>query len=157
MNAKRLRQPGITRNFLSGHVPSGFVARFLHVWQSSVVRKRLFQRWFVGLGMLAMLGALISMPMTSTYAFAMAAGAKTATIASMDEMPCHKPAKPCPDCPQKVCPDLGTCLVKCFQPLSPPVTEADLQRDVVSARVRPEPSQVPATSLIPPLLRPPSV
>ena len=44
------------------------VAAVLEVWQSSVVRKRLFKRWFVGLGMLAMLGALITMPMTSTYA-----------------------------------------------------------------------------------------
>ena len=42
--------------------------------------------------MVAMLGALISMPMTSTYAFAMA-GAKTAATASMDGMPCHKPVK----------------------------------------------------------------
>jgi hypothetical protein len=106
--------------------------------------------------MLAMLGALISMPMTSTYAFAMAE-AKTAAAASMDGLPCHKPVKHCPDCPQKVCPDIGTCLVKCFQPLSPPVAEASLQGDVVSARVAPEPSQVRATSLIPPLLRPPSV
>ena len=132
------------------------VAAVLEVWQSSVVRKRLFKRWFVGLGMLAMLGALISMPMTSTYAFAMA-GAKTAATASMDGMPCHKLVKHCPDCPQKVCPDIGTCLVKCFQPLSPPVAEASLQGDVVSARVAPEPSQIRATSLIPPLLRPPSV
>ena len=91
--------------------------------------------------MLAMLGALISMPMTSTYAFAMA-GAKSAATASMDGMPCHKPVKHCPDCPQKVCPDIGTCLVKCFQPLSPPVAEARLQGDVVSERVVPEPSQV---------------
>ena len=106
--------------------------------------------------MLAMLGALISMPLTSTYAFAMA-GAKTAATASMGGMPCHKLVKHCPDCPQKVCPDIGTCLVKCFQPLSPPVAEASLQGDVVSARVAPEPSQIRATSLIPPLLRPPSV
>ena len=86
--------------------------------------------------MLAMLGALISMPMTSTYAFAMA-GAKTAATASMDGIPCHKPVKHCPDCPQKVCPDIATCLVKCFQPLSPPVAEASLQGDVVRCAWRP--------------------
>ena len=92
--------------------------------------------------MLAMLGALISMPMTSTYAFAMA-GAKTAATASMDGMPCHKPVKHCPDCPQKVCPDIGTCLVKCFQPLSPPVAaSASARRDVVGDARHAEPSQI---------------
>ena len=96
------------------------------MWQSNLVRNRLFQRWFVVLGMVAMLGALIAMPMTSTYAFAMA-GAKTTATAAMGEMPCHKPAKPCPDCPQKVCPEMGSCLVKCFQPLSLPISEMGLR------------------------------
>ena len=126
------------------------------MWHSDRVRHRLFQRWFVGLGMVAMLGALISMPMTSTYAFAMAV-AKTATTASMDGMPCHKAAKPCPNCPQKVCPEMGSCLVKCFQPLPPLVAETHIQRDVVGERVMPRPARVTASSLIPPLLRPPSV
>lgn len=126
------------------------------MWQSTLVGNRFFQRWFVVLGMIAMFGALISMPLTSTYAFAMA-GAKATTTASMDEMPCPKPAKPCPHCPQKVCPEMGNCLVKCFQSMSPPVAEARLQRDVVDERVMIAPSRVTASSLIPPLLRPPSV
>lgn len=106
--------------------------------------------------MLAMLGALIAMPMTSTYALAMA-GAKTGVTASMDGMPCHKPAKPCPHCPQKVCPEMGNCLVKCFQPLPPLVSEASLHGDVISDRVSPAPSRITASTLISPLLRPPSV
>jgi hypothetical protein len=105
--------------------------------------------------MVAMLGALISVPMTTSIVLAMA-GPMTATAAT-GEMPCHKLAKRCPDCPQKVCPDMGSCLVKCFQPLSPPIAEACLQGMVVSSRVLPTPSQVSAESLVPPLLRPPSV
>lgn len=106
--------------------------------------------------MIAMLGMVIAMPLTSTYALAMAGKAHT-TAATTDKMPCHKPAKPCPDCPQKVCPDIGTCLVKCFQTMSPPVAEARLQGTEQRARVLPARSQVSDGSLIPPLLRPPSV
>ena len=73
------------------------------------------------------------------------------------EMPCHKMKKSCPDCPQKVCPEMGSCLVKCFQPLPTPVSESRLHRDIVADRVAPAISAVPASSLIPPLLRPPSV
>jgi hypothetical protein len=126
------------------------------------VRNRLFQRWFATLGMLAMLGALLSMPLTATYALAMAG--TTPTIShdmsmtdAKGEMPCQKSMKLCPDCPQKVCPEMGSCLVKCFQPLPPPVSEAQLQGDVITGRVAPMPVAVTAGSLIPPLLRPPSV
>jgi len=132
------------------------------VWQSGGMTKRLFQRWFVALGMVAMLGALVAVPMTASYALAMAGKtAATATKMSMPaaagEMPCHKPMKHCPSCPQKVCPEMGSCLVKCFQPLPQPVAEAWLQRDVIDQRVMPAPTRVTPGSLIPPLLRPPSV
>lgn len=106
--------------------------------------------------MIAMLGALVAMPLTSTYALAMAAKACSAA-AAMDGMPCHKPAKRCPHCPQKVCPDTGTCLVKCFQTMSPPGAEAHLRGFDVRAHVLPAASQVSSSQLIPPLLRPPSI
>ncbi|MFA5956374.1 hypothetical protein [Hyphomicrobium sp.] len=130
-----------------------------------LVRNRLFQRWFLVLGMVAMLGALLSMPMASTYAFAMsaqstsmAADSHDTSMASMSkDMDCAKPANHCPNCPQKFCPEMGSCLVKCFQPLSPPAAEARLQGVVPRERVMPTPSRVTASSLIPPLLRPPSV
>jgi hypothetical protein len=125
------------------------------LWQSQRVRKRRFHRWFVGLGMLAMLGALITVPMATPSVLAMA-GPMTASP-SPDKMPCHKPVKPCPDCPQKVCPDMGTCLVNCFQPLSPAITESRLQGTAAGSLVLPAPSQVLAAALVPPLLRPPSV
>ena len=133
------------------------VAGLHQVWQSDPVRKRLFHRWFVALGMVAMLGALVSVPMTTSIVVAMA-GPMTATATVVTgEMPCHKSTKHCPDCPQKVCPDMGSCLVKCFQPLSPPIAEARLQGMVASSRVLPTASQVSAESLVPALLRPPSV
>lgn len=125
------------------------------------VRNRIYQRWFAVLGMLAMLGALISMPLTATYALAMAGTQPgshhmTATDTKSDS-PCHRPMKSCPECPQKICPEMGSCLVKCFQPLPPPISEAGLQGDAMVGRVAPLPVAVTVGSLIPPLLRPPSV
>lgn len=125
------------------------------------MRNCLFQRWFATLGMLAMLGALLSMPLTATYALAMAGAAPAAdqgiSMTDKGEMPCHKPMKSCPDCPQKVCPEMGSCLVKCFQPLPPPISEAQLLGDGITGRVAPMLVAVTAGSVIPPLLRPPSV
>ncbi len=114
------------------------------------------------LGMLAMLGTLLSMPLTATYAFAMAGAARAIShdmsmTDAKGEMPCHKPMKSCPGCPQKICPEMGSCLVKTFQPLPPLVPETRLQGDVIVGRVAPMPVAVTAGSLIPPLLRPPSV
>jgi hypothetical protein len=121
------------------------------VWQSANVRKRSFHRVSAVLGMVAMLGALIALPMTTSMVLAMAAPPSTAATAD-HQMPCHKPVKPSPHCP-----DLGTCLVKCFQPLSAPVAEIRLLGVVVVSRVLPEPTRVVIGSRIPPLLRPPSV
>ena len=111
------------------------------------------------LGVVAMLGALIALPMTTSMALAMSAptaASPTADKMTADEMPCHKPAKsPAKQCPD--CADMGTCLVKCFQPLSALVAETGRLGVVVTSCVLPEPSQIAAGSLIPPLLRPPSV
>jgi hypothetical protein len=137
------------------------VAGFDEVCHFNPVKNRLFKRWCVMLGMVAMFGALLSMPMTATYALAMgqpsAASGDMAMPAAADAMPCSKTMKHCPDCPQKVCPEMGNCLVKCFQSLQQPISEAWLQRDVIGQRVMPAPTRVTASSLIPPLLRPPSV
>ncbi len=126
------------------------------MWQFKSVSKRPFHRWFAALGMVAMLGALAVVPMTTSIALAMA-GPIPAASAAAEQLPCDKPANPCPDCPQKVCPDMSSCLVACAQPLSSPTAEAFLYGKVVPSRVPPAPSQVAAESLIPPLLRPPSV
>jgi len=127
------------------------------------VRHRSYQRWHAVLGIIAMLGALISAPVSSTMALAMTAAAAPVqhTAASMPEMPCHghkavKKAKTCPSCPEGACPDLAGCLMKCAQPLASPVSHAVLMRDVMRPRLVPMPARVSASSLIPPLLRPPS-
>lgn len=126
------------------------------------MRNRIYQRWFATLGMLAMLVALVVVPITASTALTMS-GAQPAVSHGMTmadakgEMPCHKPVKHCPSCPQKVCPEMSSCLVKCFQTLQQPVAEAWLQREVIDQRVMPAPTRVTPGSLIPPLLRPPSV
>ena len=85
------------------------------------------------------------MPLTATYALAMAGTpAISHDMSMMDakgEMPCHKPMKPCSNCPQKVCPEMGSCLVKCFQPLPVPVSEARLHGDVIGERIAPMPHE----------------
>jgi hypothetical protein len=141
----------------------GPVALPRKLWQSALVQNRLFQRCFLSLGMVAMLGALASMPLASTYAFAMSAQSSKSMVMNVAHdahkaaEDCDSPAKHCPDCPQKVCPEMGSCLVKCFQPLPTPVSESRLHGDIVADRVAPATSAVTASSLIPPLLRPPSV
>lgn len=118
------------------------------------MKKRTYHRLSALLGMVAMLGALIALPMTTSMALAMSV--PTAASSTADDMPCHKPAKkPAKSCPG--CPDMGTCLVKCFQPLASPLAEATLSRKTVSLRMSPVPSRAASGSLIPPLLRPPSV
>jgi len=131
-----------------------FLAALRHLWQAIGVKHRIFQRSSLLLGMVAMLVALFAVPLTTTAAFANSGQAAAAT---KSEMPCHKPAKPCPDCPQKSCPDMGNCLVKCSQPLAAPASHAQPQIAILKSRYGPAPSQVAAGSLIPPLLRPPSV
>ena len=87
--------------------------------------------------MVAMFGALLSMPVTSTYAFAMSGQSAVMASDSHDmavsslskDMDCAKPANHCPNCPQKFCPEMGNCLVKCFQPLSPPATRGSPSGD----------------------------
>ena len=105
------------------------------------VKRRTYHRLSAVLGMIAMLGALIALPMTTSMALAMSAS--TAASSTADEMPCHKPAKkPAKHCPG--CPDMGTCLVKCFQPLSARVAETGRLGVVVTSCVPPEPSQIAA-------------
>jgi hypothetical protein len=118
--------------------------------------------------MVAMLGALVSMPLASTYAFAMSAqlskqttmamnGAHDSQKAAAKKMPCDSPANHCPSCPQKVCPEMGSCLVKCFQPLPSPFADAQFYGEITRDRVAPGHALITVGSLISPPLRPPSV
>lgn len=148
---------------------SGGPRRFLDIcklalrrqaWQPERVRKRPFQRCSAVLGVLAMLGALLVAPVSTPMALAMVSSmGHVQAAAASDEMPCHKPAKPkhCPGCPQKMCADMTACLAKCFQALSAPVTQAHLHGLAPSSVILPGPARASDGSLIPPLLRPPSV
>jgi hypothetical protein len=123
----------------------------------TTVKRRLFQRWPLILGVLAMLGAGIIAPMTAAHAAAKP-GITSSMSTGVDAMPCHKPANPCPDCPQKSCPDMGAgCVVKCSQLVAQPAAMALSYVPVVSPRVPSAAPQAVSGSLTPPLLRPPIV
>lgn len=148
------RYSRLTPNLLAGKLKLAMITQSKQFWHLRHLKIRLVQRWFLVLGVLAMLGAVFVFPVTSAFA---ATNATSAGSMSMGDTPCHKPLKPCPECPQKSCPNMAACLVKCFQNLSALPTEVRLDRKTVSARVLPPPSLVTASSLIPPLLRPPIV
>lgn len=122
------------------------------------MRRSELHRWVSVLAMVGMVGALLAVPLSVTFAVA-AAGTKLVTASSDSGMPCHKPArqKTCPNCPQKACPDMGTCLAKCVQQLVPLVGAGQGIGPPRSSRLSPLPSQVSAGTLVPPLIRPPNV
>ena len=120
------------------------------MWHSDAV-KRAFHRCFVVLGLLAMVMALAAIPAGVALASAKADAAVMADNA--DDMPCQHP---CPGC-AKPCPDMGTCLLKCFQPLSNLPAQENAQSYSVRELIVPELSRRISEAAIPPLLRPPSV
>jgi hypothetical protein len=120
------------------------------VWQANVVRK-LLNRCFVALGLLAMSVALAAIP--AGIVLASAKSSMTEMADNTGDIPCHKS---CPHC-ARACPDMGNCLLKCFQPLSNLPSSASVRADNASSVALPALSQRIAEALIPPLLRPPSV
>jgi len=123
----------------------------------TTVKACLFQRWSLILGMLAMLGAGVVVPMTTAHAAAKP-GMTHSMSAGTKAMPCHKPGNPCPNCPQKACPDMGAgCLVKCSQPVASPAAAVFSYAPAVSSRLLSAPPQAVSGSLSPLLLRPPIV
>jgi hypothetical protein len=116
--------------------------------------KRSLHRWFVALGVLAMAMALVAIPAGIALASAKSHMASMAAMADgSNDMPCHHP---CPGC-AKPCPDMGGCLLKCFQPLSDAPAQASVQAHTVRNLIPPGPSRRISEAPIPPLLRPPSV
>ena len=123
-----------------------------------LVIRSINHRCFIVLSMLAVLGMVAVVPLGSTLA-----GEKVGVVTSdhsSGDTPCHKPVKseqPCPDCPQKSCPDGAACMVKCFQQLSAVLPKALVfkipasKTGVLAERFAP-----PLRSLSPPL-RPPIV
>jgi hypothetical protein len=116
--------------------------------------KRSLHRCFVALGVLAMAMALLAIPAGIALASAKSDMTGMAAMAdSSDDMPCDHP---CPGC-AKPCPDMGSCLLKCFQPLSNAPVQASVQAHTVRDLIPPGLSRRISEAPIPPLLRPPSV
>jgi hypothetical protein len=122
------------------------VARDL-LWHTHRVN-RLLHRCCVALGILAMALALFAIPATVSSALAKADMATAA-----EAMPCKGD---CPDCP-KPCPELGGCLLKCFNSLFAPPAQATLYGRDVGGFIALALLQRANDALVPPLLRPPSV
>ena len=113
--------------------------------------KRTLHCCFVALGLIAMAMALAAIP--AGIALASAKSSMTVMADNSGDMPCHHP---CPHC-AKTCPDMGSCLLKCFQPLSN-VPGSVSPEGYDASSVEPSAlSQRIAGTPIPPLLRPPSV
>ena len=115
------------------------------------MRKRL-HRCFVVLGLMAMVMALVAIPVGITLA---ASKSHTATVMAdnADNMPCNHP---CPGC-AKPCPDMGNCLLKCFQQLWPAPNQTSFTGSFLRGLVALGVSRRIVEAPIPPLLRPPSV
>jgi hypothetical protein len=121
------------------------------------LKTRRHQRWTALLGLAAMLVALFVAPIVPNQAMAMP-GQTHMAVADTGSMPCHQsPAKPCSDCPGKACLSIDACLAKCFQTIPLLPAPAGLKIRARGTRVSTTESLVTASSLIPPLLRPPSV
>ena len=120
------------------------------LWHCHCVKNTL-HRCFVVLGVIAMVLALVAVP--AGIALASAKSDMTTMAGSSDEMPCDHP---CPGC-AKPCPDMGSCLLKCFQPLANSPMEARALVRSVRQLVPPGLSRRTSEAPIPPLLRPPSI
>src|SRR5262249_21984506 len=108
-------------------------------------------RCFVALGLLAMAMALSAIP--AGIALAAAKSQAMEMAADADEVPCHHP---CPHC-AKPCPDVGSCLLHCFQPLASVFLPTGILAHAVRELVAPALSRRISEAPIPPLLRPPCV
>ena len=76
--------------------------------------------------------ALVAIP--AGIALASAKSDMAAMSASSDDMPCNHP---CPGC-AKPCPDMGSCLLKCFQQLSNAPVQASVQAILCATSLRPD-------------------
>jgi hypothetical protein len=131
------------------------------------VNRQLNPYWILALGIVAMLSSLMSVtlagrmagpPQQMAKSSASHANAHSAPAASHTAaMPCHKQTKPCPQCPKSICPEMAICLAKCVQEAPALLEVAALPPEIVQRVGWPAPDQTLAGSLIPPLLRPPSV
>jgi len=123
------------------------------MWQSLETVKRRLHHCFVVLGLLAMAMALAAIPVGIALVSSKTPAGVEMAHNGDDAMPCHHP---CPGC-AKLCPDMGTCLLKCFQQLPPLPEQLAIEATFIRNLVPLGQAQRIAEAPIPPLLRPPSV
>ena len=103
------------------------------------------------LGLLAMACAVVAVP--AGIALAAVKANAVAAAGQSHGMPCDHP---CPGC-AKQCPEMGICLLKCFQPpLSEVATQTAFELPRGSSLVPLGRTERLAEAAVPPLLRPPS-
>jgi hypothetical protein len=148
----RLRTGGRIHVCRALPLPSQVLVAGKSLWHPVRVKKKL-HRCFVALGLMAMAMALLAIPAGITLSLSKSHAAVAMADDADGAMPCDHP---CPGC-AKPCPDMGSCLLKCFQQLSPTPVLASFDARVVRDPVPLGLSRRIAEAPIPPLLRPPSV
>jgi hypothetical protein len=143
------------------------LAEAFETWQIIQVTRQHHKFWLLILGILAMLSSMMSVTLVGRMAGPLqqmvqssvshATAIVVPTLSHAAAMPCHKQTKPAPRCPKSICPDIAICLAKCVQQ-APALLALDAVPAMIMQRIGwPAPDQIFAGSLIPPLLRPPSV
>ena len=114
---------------------------------------------FCILGLLAMLGTVVSEPPASANVLVPTTNMSMATMdmSAARSEGCQKQAAPCPDCAKKICPELASCLIQCVNSLSSPATHEHRRVASTKERLTFSSAASPAGILIPLLIRPPIV
>ena len=138
------------------HTRTGAVAPLRYVCQHRPVKISRNNRWFALLGLVAMVTGLMAVVLTAPVAKMDHAMMGHSASHGADQSGVTGCAH-CPNCPHEGCPDLAGCLAKCFQPIFDMTKTAATFEPAVHTQVTMAAMPVLGGSLIPPLLRPPSV
>lgn len=129
------------------------------IWQEWLMRTTWLRYCCCILGVLAMLGSVLSVPLVSADAFAPKSDMSmpSMTMSDVGAEGCQKQAAACADCGDTKCPNLTSCLIVFVNSLPAPAAIA--YRSVVGATesFAFSSATAPAGMLIPPLIRPPIV
>jgi len=112
------------------------------------------------LGIVAMLGALVSVAVVARPVMANGLGvAQKVDVRPADmeamAMPCLDSAELCPSCLKTSCADFSVCMAKCLQKVTGAAPSALMPVFLEATTLWPQTTRVLPGSLIPPLLRPP--
>ncbi len=126
------------------------------IWLGKHMRKGWLRCCICILGVLAILGTVVSVPAGFANAFA-SKNFDMAAMAMAGSEDCPKQVDPCPDCLSKICPDAGSCLVGCVNSLPSPLANNYARVAVLKEGLSLLSAPRPAGTLSPPLIRPPIV